>query len=192
MAAYTTYTDQQLLDLIRTGDQAAFTEIYDRYSGILYRYANRWLKDRETIKDVIQELFTVLWTKRETLAVSQNLSGYLYVAVRNAILRKISEEKRADEYSASLQHFIDSGQNITDHKIREAQLRAIIEKEISALPEKMRQIFEMSRTRQMSHDEIARELGISEHTVRTQVKRALRVLRGRLGILVYIYLLTGY
>nr|WP_305120581.1 RNA polymerase sigma-70 factor [Pedobacter sp. SYSU D00382] len=180
------------MDLIRTGDQAAFTEIYDRYSGILYRYANRWLKDRETIKDVIQELFTVLWTKRETLAVSQNLSGYLYVAVRNAILRKISEEKRADEYSASLQHFIDSGQNITDHKIREAQLRAIIEKEISALPEKMRQIFEMSRTRQMSHDEIARELGISEHTVRTQVKRALRVLRGRLGILVYIYLLTGY
>jgi len=191
MAEYQTYSDQELLDLLKTGDQHAFTAIYDRYKDILHRYASRWLQDRETIKDVIQELFTNVWTKRESLSVNQNISGYLYIAVRNAILRKISEENRAKSYTESLQKFADQGENITDHRIRENQLREIIEKEIGQLPEKMQQIFQMSRTRQMTHAEIAAELGLSEHTVRTQIKRALKVLRQKLGILLFIYLLIS-
>ena len=191
MVVYETYSDEQLWELLKAGDSRAFTTIYDRYKELLHRYANRWIQDRETIKDVVQELFTTLWTKRESLTLQENLSGYLYVAIRNAILRKISQENRSHLYLASLQRYINAGESITDHRTRENQLREIIEKEIALLPTKMRQIFEMSRNRHMSHAEIARELNISEQTVRTQVKRALKVLRSRLGILLYLYFLLS-
>lgn len=191
MTVYETYSDEQLLALLKTGDARAFTMIYDRYKDLLHRYANRWIQDRETIKDVIQELFTVIWTRRETLVLQQSLSGYLYVAVRNTILRKLSQETRSQAYIASLQQYVNAGESIADHRVRENQLRAIIEKEIALLPDRMREIFEMSRNGQLSHAEIAQQLGISEHTVRTQVKRALKVLRSRLGIFLFIYLLVS-
>lgn len=189
MSKYRTYDDQQLLSLFKDGDQTAFAELYDRYKEILYHYAYRWLQDRETVKDVVQELFTTMWTKRETLQLSQSPSGYLYIAVRNGILRKISQDKRAKDYTASLQEYADRGENITDHRTRENQLREIIEKEISNLPEKMQEIFKLSRQGQLSHAEIAEQLGLSEHTVRTHIKRALKVLREKLGALLFLYFL---
>jgi RNA polymerase sigma-70 factor (family 1) len=189
MKRYQTYSDQELLDLLKEGDQAAFTEIYDRYKEILHRYAYRWLQDRESVKDVIQELFTLVWTKHEILIFNQNLSGYLYTAVRNGILRKISQDRRAADYTDSLQQYADRGESITDHRLREKQLREIIEKEIDALPEKMREVFKMSRDQHLSHAEIAERLGLSEHTVRTHVKRALKILRSNLGIYLFLYFL---
>lgn len=182
-------SDRDLIDLLKDGDAGAFTEIYDRYKEILHHYAYRWLQDRETVKDVIQELFTVVWTKRETLVFNHNLSGYLYTAVRNGILRKISQQNRSRDYTASLQEYADLGENITDYRVRENQLKEIIEKEIAALPDKMQEVFRLSRNGQLSHAEIAAQLGLSEHTVRAHIKKALKILRDKLGILIFIYLL---
>lgn len=192
MANYNRLTDHELLDLLKEGDPDAFTEIYDRYKDMLHRYAYRWLQDREAVKDAIQELFTLIWKKRDTLVFNQNLSGYLYTAVRNAIVRKISQDKRAAEYQASLQTYIDNGENITDYKVRESQLRAIIETEVTALPKKMREVFELSRNAQLSHAEIAGKLGITEQSVRSHIKNALKILRKRLGILIFIYLIIHW
>ncbi len=189
MNNYKAFTDPELIDLLKEGNQAAFTEIYDRYKDVLHNYAYRWLQDRDAVKDAIQEIFTLIWTKRDSLFPSQNLSGYLYTSVRNGILRKIQQDKRTEEYISSLQQHINNGENIADYKVRESQLKSIIEKEINALPRKMREVFELSRNEQLSHSEIAEKLGITEQSVRSHVKNALKILRRRLGILLFIYLL---
>lgn len=189
MDSYKALTDLELIDLLKEQDQAAFTEIYDRYKDILHNYAYRWLQDRDAVKDTIQEIFTSIWTKRDNLVFNQNLSGYLYTSVRNGILRKIQQDKMAAAYRSSLQTYIDRGESITDHKVRESQLKAIIEKEINALPKKMKEVFELSRNAQLSHAEIAEKLGITEQSVRSHIKNALKILRRRLGVLVFIYFL---
>lgn len=191
-SAYKKYSDQKLADLLRENDQNAFTEIYDRYKEVLHRYAYKWLQDRDAVKDVIQDLFTMIWTKRHTLTFNQNLSGYLYISVRNAILRKVQQEDRKNTYASSLQEYAAKGISVTDHLLREKQLKSIIEQEIAALPDKMREVFELSRNEYLSHAEIADRLGISEHTVRTQVKKALKVLRGRLGVYLFLFFLFQY
>lgn len=189
MANYGTYTDQELLDLLKESDPVAFTEIYDRYKLLLHRYAYRWLQDKEAVKDVIQELFTIVWTKRETLIFNKNLSGYLYTSVRNGILRKVSQDRRSIDYTDSLREYAEKGESITDHRLRENQLKQIIEQEISALPSKMREVFELSRNSHLSHAEIASQLGLSEHTIRTHIKKALRILRSRLGLRLFLLFL---
>lgn len=189
MRDYTELNDQELFDLLKENNQMAFTEIYDRYKEVLHRYAYKWLQDRDAVKDVIQDLFTLIWTKRDTLVFNQNLSGYLYISVRNAILRKIQQEDRKNRYATSLLEYADKGVSITDHLLREKQLKSIIEQEIAALPEKMREVFELSRNEYLSHAEIAEKLGISEQTVRVHVKKALKILRGKLGLYLFLYLL---
>jgi RNA polymerase sigma-70 factor (family 1) len=181
MAVYTSYSDTDLVTLLKAGDKTALKEIYARYYGILYSHAYRRLPDREEVRDIIQELFAYLWTNRRQLAFKTSLSSYLYAAVRNRVLNQYRNRKVRDNFVASLQGFIDAGENVIEDELQEKELRKLIEKEVKALPEQMRIVFEMSRNLEMSHSEIATELGLSTNTVRNQVHNALKVLRGKLG-----------
>ena len=191
MSAYQFYADSELTDLLRSGDHLAFTEIYQRYTNVLQGHAYSKLQNREEAIDVVQELFVTLWTKREAVAFHTTLSGYLYTSVRNRVLNLILHKKVASDYIASLQNFIDHGEALTDHLVREKELTQIIESEISALPEKMRAVFEMSRKDGLSHREIAEKLGLSEKTVKNQVNNSLKVLKGRLGPLFVLLVLMN-
>jgi len=191
MAAYRTYTDAELTALLRTGDQLAYTEIYQRYTGVLQGHAYSKLQDREEAMDVVQELFATLWAKRDSIVFHTTLSGYLYTAVRNKVINVIARQNIASDYIKSLQEFIDKGEALTDHRVREHELTAIIEKEIAALPEKMRTIFEMSRKEGLSHKEIAGKLGLAEKTVKNQVNNSLKILKDKLGpLFIFLFLMN--
>ncbi|MNY46224.1 RNA polymerase sigma factor [compost metagenome] len=74
------------------------------------------------------------------------------------------------------------GEYITDNQLREKELIAVIEKEVSLLPTKMREMFEMSRNEGLSHKEIAEKLGVSDLTVKKQVSNAVKILKGKLRL----------
>ena len=188
MSAYNSYSDTQLINLLRAGERGAFTEIYDRYIFVLLNHAYNKTRDRDDAKDVVHEVFATLWAKRELLQID-NLSGYLYTATRNLILNQIAHKGVADKYMVSMMKFAAGDETITDHLVREKQLATIIEQEIAALPPKMREVFELSRKEHLSHKEIAQRLDISEQTVSKHVTNALKILRVKLGILAYVLLL---
>ena len=192
MSSYSILSDQELASLIREGDEASFAEIYHRFYGILYIHAYKRLNNEEEARDVIHELFAALWMKRESFEIATNLSGYLYSAIRNRILDIITHKKVEEKYIDSLQNYIDHDFNYADHLVRERDLAKLIEREISFLPCKMKEVFELSRKSHLSHKEIAVLLDISEQTVRTQVKKALRILRLRLGFWIYLLILFKF
>jgi len=166
MPDYNNCTDNELASLLIDGDQKAYAQLYDRFKGILYVHAYRILQDREDAKDIVQELFTVLWVKRSSLVFKTGIASYLYTSVKNRVFDKISSKKVASRYFESLRDFtLDEGYS-TDDIIQEKELSALIEKEIAALPDKMRQIFELSRKGNLSHKEIASQLVLSDKTVK--------------------------
>lgn len=183
MAAYRSLTDQELTGLLKSGDRAAFAEIYERFKGPLYVHAFHRLRDREETRDLLQQLFTTLWEQRESIAITGQLSGYLYTAVRNRVLKFVAHQQVTSSYIASVQATVNEADGLTDRLVREKELLAIIEKEIAALPPKMREVFELSRKQHLSNAEIAEQLGITEKTARNQVNNALHILRAKLGIL---------
>lgn len=186
MEHYSKLTDEKLILLLKGGDHKAYTQIYDRYKFILHAHAINKLRDREETRDIIQEVFTYLWAKREQIEFTGNLSGYLYGAVRNAILNKMSRNRVHEKYHASMKVFALQEQVVTDHRVRENLLRESIEREIAMLPPKMKAIFIMSRKEYLSHREIAWKLEISEQTVSKQITNALKILKVKLGIVVYL------
>lgn len=192
MTDYQNFTDQELTALLKNGDHSAFTEIYHRYKRLLYTHAYQRLRNEAEVDDIIHELFTTLWLKRDSIQFNTNLSGYLYTAVRNRILDYVAHQKVASTYLSSFAGFLNQSENFTDFLLREKQLSALIDKEIAALPLKMRAVFELSRRENLSHEEIANRLGITKKTVKSQVNNALKILRSRLSIIAWIFFILFY
>lgn len=189
MQVYSDLSDAELFDLVQDNDHLAYTEIYDRYTRLLYTHAYKKLGDRELSRDMVQDLFTHLWLKREHIQIQGTPAIYLYTALRNKILDHHARQQLASGYVAYLEHFSFAENHQSDHLIRQKQLATLIEQEIAALPSKMRHVFELSRNCHLSHKEIAEELGISEQTVRKQVQNALKIMRQKLGLMLYLAVL---
>lgn len=189
MAAYTKYSDEEILQFLKNGDHRAYTEIYDRYNGHLYIFAYKRLKNREEAKDVIHELFLKLWTDRELIAEKYTLIAYLYSSLRNRIINLIAHQKVSTKYLESFnQYLVDFCNNDTDFLVRQKGLQQVIEEEIANLNPRTRKVFELSRKSNLTRKEIAAKLEISEETVKSHMHSALKALKMKLGDL-YFFLL---
>lgn len=183
---YKNLSDAKLVDQLRNGDERAFNEIHNRYKGILLVHAYKKLGDYDEAKDVIQDMFAIFWNKRESISHTENISGYLYTITKNKALDVIARKKIVSKYAQSFNNFIDKGVFVTDHLVREKELAGIIEREVDAMPPKMKEVFILSRQRYVSHRKISEQLGITESTVKYHVKTALQILRIKLGLIIYL------
>lgn len=188
MAGYSNYTDEALVPLLHNGDQVAYTEIYNRYHGLLYIFAYNRLKDREEAKDIIHELFLKLWTDHAHIQITGRLSVYLYTAVRNRIINSITHQQVAARYIDSFISYVEHvNYQSADYLARQNDLQAFIQREIDHLQPRMREVFELSRNSSLSRKEIAEKLGISEQTVKNHMHNALKILKSRLGDLFLVF-----
>ncbi|WP_028296506.1 RNA polymerase sigma factor [Olivibacter sitiensis] len=183
VSLYVDYSDSELLVLLKTGDQEAFAEIYDRYWSAIYAQVYKMVRNREETMDILQDIFSALWLRADSINVETKLSGYLYIAARNRVFNLIKQNKIRNDYLDAVATYMSEVATETLDQLDERDMAAAIEAEISLLPPKMRQVFELSRKQNLSHKEIAALLGISEQTVRKQVQNALRILKPRLQAL---------
>jgi RNA polymerase sigma-70 factor (family 1) len=190
MEEYTKLPDAVLVDLLKSGDPAAFTEIYDRYGRVLYVYAMNMVRDDAEAEDLVQEIFLSLWDHSERRDIKGTLSSYLYSAVRYKFLNLVSRRKVRSDYAESFQKVLDTGVQSTDDYINEKQLMSLIEQEVARLPDKMREVFELSRNAGLTHQQIAEELNISEKTVKSHIHHALKIFRSQFSaaaILLFLF-----
>ena len=183
--SYANLTDEELISLLVQHDAIAFKEIYDRYWDKLYNAAYKRIKNAEQCEEIIQDIFTKLWQKRENLVINTGLSNYLFVSVRYLVIdyyRKITV--RAS--------FITHGQlnadfdNSTEEFVHLNDLKKQIDLLIDGLPEKCKAVYRLSRIDFKTNKEIAEMLGISEKTVEGHLTKALQHLRSHISDLLPI------
>ena len=167
--------------MMKDGNKLAFSEFYKRYWPILYRHAFRMLKEEGESEDVVQDTFVKLWKTAPDLPEGTSLGAYLYTLVRNQVLNIIARSNVHASYRNDLKRFMVDGYELSDHLIREKILAKLIEDEIRKLPARMREVFERKRVDHLSYKEIADIMDISELTVKTQMNKAITILRKKLG-----------
>jgi len=182
MSEFSNLSDQELVAFLKLGNHVAYAELYNRYKNQLYLHAYRMLHNDEEAKDVVQDMFAAIWLKKDTLIIPSAVDAYLYGAIRNRILNFIAHQKVISKYTDSITHFVETERSETDENYREKELIAIIEKEIALLPPKMREVFELSRNKELSYKQIAEQLGISDKTVKKQINKAIKVLRHKINL----------
>lgn len=192
MNAYHAYSDQELAALLKEGNRLAYEQIYTRYKNLLYIHARKKTGDDDEAQDVVQDVFMMLWNIRGQLVITSNLSSFLYTCVHRKILNLFVHKKIDGKHMGLLKSALRQCSSTTDYAIREKQLTVIIKREIAALPPKMREVFELSRFHDLSHKEIATKLDISEETVKSQIKNALKILRVKLGLFGFLIFLIRF
>lgn len=188
MDSYKTLPDTELLSLFQTGDGKAYEQIYYRYWAVLFQHCRKMLRNDEEAKDLVQDIFSLFWLEGKELVLKTTLSAYLYSVLRYKVFNLIDKKKVRVDYLSSLQKFLENNATAsTDHLIREKQMQELIEKGIASLPEKMREIFELSRKANLSYKEIASDRNVTDNTVKKQMNNALKILRSKLGIIIVLF-----
>jgi RNA polymerase sigma-70 factor (family 1) len=178
MSAIQILDDKALTDLLRDGNEPAFTEIYNRYWNKLYYIAYKLLKDTDSAEEIVQEVFLVLWKKRESLVI-QSLTQYLAAMTRYSVYRHCAKEKQLKENENALG--VLSAGDIAEIDVDNKILLEIILNLSNKLPEKCRLVFQYNKLQDMSLADVAEQLNISQKTAEGHLTKALRTIRGSLG-----------
>ncbi len=178
--------DHQIVQRIVAGDEVAFRKLFDQYYPMMVNKANMILKDENLAKDAAQNVFVSIWNNRSNFNISSSLQGYLSKATINKSLNLIQSRKKHGGASDYLDDH-DQGEQETSHGRMEAdEMKKRIHLAINELPERCRLIFVMNRIEGMSHKEIADQLDISSKTIENQMTKALKFLRSRIYIIVWL------
>lgn len=156
----------------------------------LCHFAQQYVADADTARDICQKVFINLWEKRAEIDSSKSLKSYLFTSVKNRCLNHIRDQKKFRSKVLDLDCADFSVVADTDHFAVE-ELQDKIEKALGALPEKCRLVFEMSRFQSMKYKEIAEELAISQKTVEAHISKAMKHLREHLEEYLFIFILLG-
>lgn len=172
-----TYDEQELLFLLRTGDKTAFTKIYDRYSKKLFLNIYSLVKIQEIAEEILQEIFVLIWEKRETIIINQSFKAYLFRIAENKVIdffRKLKRDKilfeRVKEISSAVYTHVEES-------ILSSESSSVFRKAIESLPPQRRQIFCMCKMEGKSYNEVSHLLGISTSTINDHIVKATRTVR---------------
>jgi len=181
--------DNELLALLKAGDRNAFTQLYGRYSALLYVYAFKLLGDTDSAKDMVQEIFIAVWDKRDSTDYHISFASYLYTSVRFKFLKAIAHQKVKAVHAENFLSLFDEKTHSTEAYITEKELVAKVESLVAELPPQMARVFMLSRLQHLSNQEVADKLQLSEKTVRNLLSKATAILKPKIGAGVLLLLL---
>jgi RNA polymerase sigma-70 factor (ECF subfamily) len=134
------------------------------------------VKDSDSAKDIVQQIFLNVWHSRERTAIRGSIKGYLYKAVVNASITQAQKQQKIVTLDSKISETIPDVPFTGENTLRDQQIQNVI----AELPPVCRKVFTLSRFSDLTNKEIAGELGISVKAVEKHVSKALKVLREKL------------
>lgn len=175
---------------MQQGNKAAFEALYNKTVLPLTNHAYRIIKDEDLVKDILQDVYVSLYTKKDKLPADLNVMGYLYNAVKYKVSTALRDKLSRETHHLDLLKHTASAELLQPDQYEETELRNQIRAGIYILPEKCRQAFILNHYDNLPYKAIALEMGISVKTVEKHISKALQLLRKELTKEQYIYLIA--
>ena len=169
--------DKALLASIKNDNKLAFDALFRKYYTPLSRFAYKLNGSETAAEEAVQEVFINFWEHRHHLEVSKAVISYLFQAVRNKVyeqFRKVrTRAKYEEEYAVNIQEHEEQQES----DLSNYEIACMVWNAVEQLPEKCKEIFQLSRDEGLTYNEIAAHLNISSKTVENQMGIAFKKLR---------------
>ncbi len=176
------YSEIEIIGKVSEGDVVAFGQLVGVYQHRLFHFSLHYLNNEESAKDVVQDVFSIVWEGRAKFTEIKNLSSWIYTLAKNQCLKKIDYLKVRQKHANNLKFrqlelMKESLSSLDTSPVIFDEIKVIISKTLESLSPQARQIFEMSRFENKKNREIAEELGISVKTVEANITKTLKLLK---------------
>ena len=176
-----------IIKQLQDGNEKVFEQIVREYWSRMFKFALIYTQNNETSQELVQDTFLVLWNNRAILKDNTNLITYLMVVLRNKCLNLLEQTRIRQLYieeiddetiyqRANLYVLQDEASQIVESE----DLHKAIERALSKLPDKTREIFMLSRYDGLKNQQIAETKNISQKTVEYHISKALQILKEEL------------
>jgi RNA polymerase sigma-70 factor (ECF subfamily) len=166
--------DLATVTAMKSGNQSALAELYDRYSGVVYAVALRVLGDAGAAEDILQEVFLQLWRNPGAFdAARGSLGAWLAVITRNRAIDSLRRRKPETDIEDVILSVAPDLAAAADRSRAAEKVRGVL----SAMPGPQRSALEMAYFEGMSHSEIASKTGEPLGTIKTRIRSGLIAMR---------------
>jgi len=157
----------------------AFEYLYHTYAPRLYGFVRNLTKSSDLAEEVVQETFIKIWENRAYIRPEFSFKSYLFMIARNHVINVFRKQSLISslEESHTLQNDIAFSENNAENLAELNELKAYIEKAKSHLSPRQREIFELSKEKGLSNQEIADKLKISSQSVKNQLSTSLHTMQ---------------
>lgn len=165
MTTYSTYTDQELIVLLKLGDAMAFDRLYWKYHQAIYNNILKLTKDPDASQDILQDVFASLWSKCDTLQADQPLGNWLFRVSFNQAINFTKKRLKSLLLIRPIQDQDDVIEQIDLSYPGEAQYH-LLNQALEKLSPQKRRVFELCKLEGKTYEQTALEMNISKHTVK--------------------------
>jgi RNA polymerase sigma-70 factor, ECF subfamily len=151
----------------------------EHFTGMCY-FARKYTGDLDSAREIVHTVFIRVWENRAEFDWDKPAKSYLFTSVYNRSMNFIRDNKKFLNHEEAYSQNLLVDESAYSDQLETAELEEKIRKALLLLPEKCRQVFELSRFEGKKYSEIASLLGISVKTVETQMSKALHVLKNEL------------
>lgn len=177
-----------LISGLKAGDRKIFKEIFDTWYDPVVRFCMQRTGNQQDAEEIAQDIFVMLWSKREEISITSSLSGYIFRSAKNRIINLSQHEKVKISHR---EHVIarnnESGYE-TDH-FTQKEISLLVKETVNSMPEKRKKVYLLSRKEGLKYAEIGEHMNISVKTVEAHMSAALTQLRTTLKDFINIALL---
>lgn len=159
----------------------SFEELFALYYPKVKSFALSLAGNISDADEIAQTVFIKLWNHRDVLAACSSLDAYIYRVSRNTVNDFLRQKSRLRRYRTDSDVMPQpADRKSADSTLLASELMSIEEKAVENMPDKRREVYELSRSQGKSNEEIARMLGLSKRTVEKHIQLALHSIRNRI------------
>lgn len=177
-----------LIEELAGGNHAAYEDIYFRYRKNIKNFLLSFVRDDDIADDITQEVFITLWENRTKLEPQKGVLSYLFRIAQNKMLKHM-EHRKVRENFLQFKRWETHDSVSSDDALLLQEADTLIHAIISRMPEKRRQVFELSRFEGRSIEEIALLLNISQDNVRKHLRLAIKDIRELISAVAILFIL---
>lgn len=182
LSLLSSYEEKLLLHEVGKGNEKAFRALYDAYVDRVSAYIFKLCKSVPVTEEIVQDIFTKLWTNGASLGEVEVLEAYLFGMARNKTidyLRHLAKETGLISLLARQVPTPDT-KGVED-RLDAEDLQYLIASALGRLSEQKKKIFRLSKLEGWTHDEIAESMRLSKSTVKNHLSETLHYLREQIN-----------
>ncbi|MDR0349364.1 MAG: RNA polymerase sigma-70 factor [Tannerella sp.] len=181
-------TEALLIFQLKQGSSKAFDKIYQMYGRRLYAYCLQFTKSPEDSEEIVQDVFVKLWTNREQVRQKDTLRSLLFIMAKHHLISAYRSNINRPVYEEYVNYKEAAAVDNTDQQLEYRDFIAKFKQAMQTLPATQRKVIALSKIKELSNEEIAEKLALSEQTVKNALSAGLKTLKAELDKIYFLYM----